>query len=229
MDRFKRQMRFLKRERWNTFLVSDLKNIHALPPCSVALTFDDGFMDNYELALPVLLELGQCATWFIASQDIGKPASWDHPSPYDSRLMAPGQIRRMAASGMEIGGHSRSHSDLTTLQEDALKEEILGSKRDLEDITGSKVTSFAYPFGRWNERVLKITAEAGYGLACTTSPGRVSRTNNLLAVPRVAVFSEDTTSSFARKLIYASTRVDWGQMIGNKAADLAGRVKGIFK
>jgi peptidoglycan/xylan/chitin deacetylase (PgdA/CDA1 family) len=229
VDRFRKQMLFLASGGWTTFCISDLKHVYDLPPCSVAITFDDGFRDNYDLALPVIVELGLCATWFIVSRDIGKRAGWSHPSPYNNHLLDSGQIRRMAASGMEIGAHSRTHSDLTMFSEKELRDEIAGSKRDIENITGSGISSFAYPFGRWNDLVLKITAEAGYQFACTTSTGRVCHTVNSMLVPRVAVFADDTTSSFARKLVYASTRVEWEQIIKNKIAGLAGKVKRSLK
>ena len=117
----------------------------------VVLTFDDGHASNHSIALPILLEHGFRGIFFITTDWIG---SGDY--------MSAGMIRELSASGMIVGSHSRSHRFLTDLKEAELIEELAGSKRALEEITGTVVDSISAPGGRIDGRVAEAARRAGY-------------------------------------------------------------------
>jgi peptidoglycan/xylan/chitin deacetylase (PgdA/CDA1 family) len=130
------------------------------PDGVAAITFDDGWRDGYEHALPILLELGLTATFFLTSDHLG-------PGRTDPRRIGRAQIRELVSSGMTVGGHSRTHADLTRISEARAREEIAGCRQDLEQATGRGVTLFAYPGGAFNPRVVELTRQAGYEAACS--------------------------------------------------------------
>ena len=128
---------------------------------AVCLTFDDGGLDLYELAMPVLQEYGFPATVFLPSGLAGVSTRSD----FDGRpnaFISWEQAREMAAAGMDVQSHARSHRDLTTLGPEELEEELAGSRRELEQGLGAAVNYVAYPYGRFNAMVLDAAGKAGY-------------------------------------------------------------------
>ncbi|HUA15090.1 MAG TPA: polysaccharide deacetylase family protein [Verrucomicrobiae bacterium] len=172
---FRRQMEWLRNEGYAPIHAADwlawMKQGTPLPEKPVLITFDDGYSDLMENALPVLRELGFKATIFIVSQHIGAASTWDVPLGHPSRpLMSAEQIRNCPAHGVEIGGHSRTHPDLRTLSELELKTELEGCRVELSGLMGQPVNTFAYCFGFQNENVRR-SAREGYELAFSAKPG----------------------------------------------------------
>ncbi len=126
---------------------------------AVAVTFDDGWVDNYLFALPVLKRLVIPATFFVTSSHLWKGTQ-------DEKRMGLTHFKELLDAGMSIGGHSRSHPDLTNLAAEQAQEEIAGCKSDLEKALGVPIQFFAYPGGAFNRRVAHLTKEAGYAAAC---------------------------------------------------------------
>lgn len=212
---FKKQLHLLKSKGWTTVLVRDLLKADSLPPRTVVITFDDGFADNFENGFRLLADYGMCATWFIISQQIG------------SRLrLNTHQLRQMAASGMEIGAHTRTHVRLPELDVAKIEEEVSGSKKDLEDLLSLPVTSFAYPYGLFNEACVEAVRKSGFNIACTTRTGWFGSDPDILRVRRVAIFSNDSLSTFARKLAFAGTNVRWKYMADYFLTRIRSRVSG---
>ncbi|HEY4706125.1 MAG TPA: polysaccharide deacetylase family protein [Thermodesulfobacteriota bacterium] len=203
---FREHIAILVSEGWTTVCVRDLKLID-LPARAVALTFDDGYDDNFRGAFLPLAEAGMRATWFIVSGAIGKGANWDQGP--GRRMLDGKQLREMESCRMEIGSHTRSHPRLTETGAGEIEEEISGSKKDLEDVLGSPVGSFAYPYGLHDEASVAAVRAAGYTAACTTRTGWYGSEKDQLRLRRVAVFPDDSPSAFARKLVFADNRVDW--------------------
>src|SRR5262249_33719327 len=128
---------------------------------------------------------------FIVADLIGKRNEWDvvHgdvPEP----LMDKTQIREWLAAGQHIGSHGLTHRNLTKLSVADAREQILGSKKKLEDLFGAPVRHFCYPHGKWNARARDLVEEAGYATACTTQFGVNTARTPRLELSRVFVLSQ---------------------------------------
>lgn len=144
---------------------------------SVIITFDDGYEDNYTTAYPLLKERGLKATIFLVVDLIGTEG-----------YMTEEQIFEMSESGLvKFGSHTKSHKDLSTLDEDQVRYELEESKKALEELLGYEVKSFAYPVGGYNDSVVKIASEI-FGFAYTTKNPDDVEADNMLLIPRYAVF-----------------------------------------
>lgn len=131
------------------------------------ITFDDGFQNVFDSGLEVLSRHRTPAAQFIVSGFIGKQNAWDiakGDSP--ELLMDEVQIKEWLAAGHEIGSHSMTHRNLKTLSDAELKEEIIGSRKFLEDKFGVPIRHFCYPFGGWTPQARDCVIEAGYQTAC---------------------------------------------------------------
>ncbi len=125
-----------------------------------ALTFDDGFANN-----TLLLELDVPATIFAVS-------GWfatEHPVTPGHAILSVEQLRELSAGGIEIGAHTRTHPDLTTLSEQDAHDELAGSKRELEELLQRPVDVAAYPYGRANDATRRACRAAGFRAACRIS------------------------------------------------------------
>lgn len=146
----------------------------------VALTFDDGFDDNLEHAFPLIRNHGAKMTVFYAAGYKSIP-----------RLL-PKDIAAMQASGLvEFGAHSLTHANLTTLDDAAAKQEIVQSKTDVEQLTGVPCRCFAYPYGRFEDKHMRMVEAAGMNLAVSVKkkvlPWNIT---DRLAIPRIGVNGE---------------------------------------
>jgi peptidoglycan/xylan/chitin deacetylase (PgdA/CDA1 family) len=154
--RFERQVRWLARRGFTGVRAADWarwrREGKGLPPKPILLTFDDGYADLAEYALPVLQRHGFGAAVFVVTDLVGKTNVWDEEQGSGThRLLTADQIRYWATRGIEFGAHGRTHADLTTLSAKAMTEEIVGSKNQLASILGAPVNSFAYPYGSYNQ------------------------------------------------------------------------------
>lgn len=136
-----------------------------LPNKPVILTFDDGYADTADYALPILQRYGFGAAVFIVTRKLGQQTAWD-----GRYMMTAEQIKYWKDEGIEFGAHSRSHPDLTTLSSSELKEEVIGSREDLAKILGYQVKSFAYPYGSFNP-VVRDLVQNEYELAFSCEEG----------------------------------------------------------
>lgn len=140
---------------------------------SVMLTFDDGYEDFCFEAFPVLQRLGLKAVAFLVVDRIGQWNTWDKIGPNRGRrLLSLPQIRETYRHGIQFGSHSLTHPWLTRLSDAELRREVRDSKYRLENLLGSEVSCFAYPYGDVDARVRGAVAEAGYKIAMTTDEGR---------------------------------------------------------
>jgi len=211
-DRFNAHLRYLKQQGWNTALFRELHTISELPEKTVVLTFDDGYADNYEGAFLPLAENSMKATWFITTDCIGKHAHWMGPPTPKTQMLTVEQLLQMEKAGMEIGSHTCSHPDLTTLTYQQQWNEMTQSKEILESIIHGKISSFAYPYGRYNTDSIVAAKDADYRVACTVSPGWFGSEKNPLLVRRITIFANDSVSTLSRKLIFADNDVSWKKM-----------------
>lgn len=167
------------------------------PDNIVCLTFDDGYSSDWEIVFPSLVEHGVCATFFIVTDWIGRKG-------YLSRA----QIREMNAAGMQIGSHSRSHSNFLDLEADVIISELTGSRQTLEDITGTEITTFSFPFGYETPALANSVFTSGYRYCCTSRHGIATRHTSI--IPRNSINSAmsclDVHNTVTASL---STRARW--------------------
>jgi len=179
-ESFKRQMSFLERRNYNVVRLEDLPDLikgGKLPYKTIAITFDDGYENNYTNAYPVLKELDLAATIFISPGLIGRDGylSWD-------------QIIEMSETGIiSIGSHTMTHAYLPDLAEQGLNTEIFDSKRAIESHIRKEITSFSYPLGGFNEYIKDKVKKAGYTIAVATNPGRAYPKHDIFAMKRVRI------------------------------------------
>ena len=211
--RFCGQLDLLKQSGWHTACIRDLKNANQLPPKTVIITFDDGFANNYEGAFLPLTKRGMKATWFIVSNCVGSTSTWLDPADRNTNMLTAEQLCEMDAEGMEIGSHTITHPDLTTLSEFAFEQEIRQSKIELENIIQAPVWSFAFPYGRYHNKIIDCVKNSGYRFACSVRPGFYSTRASDFELPRITIFAKDSPGIFARKLAFASNAVSWNQIV----------------
>jgi peptidoglycan/xylan/chitin deacetylase (PgdA/CDA1 family) len=188
-DRFEQQMRWLDRQGLRgvsmaTLLVARQRQCDA---GLVGLTFDDGYDDFRRHALPVLQRYGFTATAFVIAGRLGGDNGWDEQGPRKD-LMTARQVREVAAAGMEIGSHGLRHVTLTSTTDLALQREQLRSREILQDVTGTDVAGFCYPYGYLDPRVVDGVRGAGYDYGCAIW---ASELTGRYALPRVYVGEPD--------------------------------------
>lgn len=154
----------------------------------VGLTFDDGYADFLDHALPVLRRHDCGATLFVLPGRLGGDNAWDPLGPRKPLLTADG-IRHAAQAGVEIGSHGLTHVDLTKADDDLLRAETAESRAVLSELIGAPVAGFCYPYGTVDARAVEAVRAAGYTYACAIDPGPLS---SLHALPRVHVGQNDT-------------------------------------
>jgi glycosyltransferase involved in cell wall biosynthesis/peptidoglycan/xylan/chitin deacetylase (PgdA/CDA1 family) len=168
------------------------------PAGAVVLTFDDGYADNAEIALPLLRAREAPATVFVITSGIGRGNHWDEGVLAGRPLLSWEQIRELVAAGVTIGAHSVTHPRLNELDENEAEHEIVASRTELERELGSPVAHFAYPYGRTSP-ALKATAErSGFRSAVGIKPGTNGPAVSLWDLRRYEVRG---TASFVRFVV----------------------------
>lgn len=168
----------------------------------VGITFDDGYVNNLTHALPVLQRHGFSSTCYAVSQLLGKSNVWDAdqgvpPSP----LMTAQELRRWAEGGQEIGAHGRTHVRLSGQSPDTCQQEILGSSRELETLTGQRVRHFCFPYGDFGPEPLSVLRTSVHDSATTTQRGRCRPGDDPLLLPRVPVLRTTSLPLFLLKVM----------------------------
>jgi peptidoglycan/xylan/chitin deacetylase (PgdA/CDA1 family) len=191
-DKFAAQMKHLHKTGYETICFSTLeahwKSGKPLPAKPILLTFDDGYKDNYTTAYPILKKHKFKATIFVISNFVG-----------DSNHLSQKEIKEMIGSGLiDIGAHTKTHPDLTTIPSEKMYREIFGSKQSLTKYTGKPVIAFAYPIGRYNYEVVKATGAARYRFAVTTKPGYANSKQGWLTLHRVRINGDLSMAGFAQ-------------------------------
>lgn len=203
-ESFDRQMKYLLENDYKVVTLGEmLGNINLgnynYKKKTVCITFDDGFSDNLELAVPILKKYGYCATFFISLNYLYRKfkkkkywEKWDY-------LNAEG-IKGLSAQKMEIGSHSCSHQILTWLDGFTLRKEISDSKKGLENILINEITLFSYPHGIFNDKIMHILKEEGYQAACSSITGVNTDKTDLFELKRIEIRGDDSLSGFELKL-----------------------------
>jgi len=165
----------------------------SLPENPLMISFDDGYLDNYLNAYPILQKFGMTAAFYIITSLVGE----------EDRLTA-GHIREMAANGMSIGSHTVTHRALGELDAEEAASEMSLSRLYLEGLLQRPVNFIAYPKGSYNEFTAKIANEAAYNGGFSVEYGTCSSTINPYALRRIPVFS------FDREIRQTMIKRGWG-------------------
>lgn len=163
----------------------------SLPARPILVTFDDGYADLVDCALPILHRFGWAATIFVAASSVGGRSVWDEPEAVAHRVLSAVEIRTWAARGVEFGAHGETHSDLAQVEPQRLQQEVVGSRDALAELLDSPVTAFAYPYGSYNEQVRELVARS-FELAFGLEEGLNFRETDRTRLRRTMVQGGDT-------------------------------------
>jgi len=190
---FTAQMDWLKASGYHPIDLNDLRGYFEhrlpLPARPVVLTFDDGYIDFFTTALPILIDHGFRAVSYVV------PGFLDRP-----RYMTTDEVRAIDSDGMEVAAHTMHHVDLTTASPAQLTMEIQGSRSVLEQITGHAVLDFCYPSGKYDAAVVAATQRAGFESATTEVAGASHTWADRLTWSRVRVPGGERLAQFVASL-----------------------------
>lgn len=177
----------------------------------VGITFDDGYRNNLTNAAAILKKYDFSATCFIVSENIGSTNTWDIDKGITQRpLMNKDEIHHWLKFGMDIGAHTKSHVDLTSVSEKRAKQEMCDCKTQLENFFNIEVTDFCYPFGRFNKALSGIVKDSGYKTASSMQRGRATSESDLYILPRIPINYRTLPHLFLLKILtkYEDIRKD---------------------
>ncbi len=188
-ERFESHLRYLQEQGYTTISLRDLVYYLTrgtpLPPKPIVLTFDDGYIDHYEHAFPLLKKYSFRGTFFIITDFITE----GYPG-----YMTWAQIKELAESGMEIGSHSRNHPDLSGKPLDYLVWQALGSKEAIEHHVGVTPRFVSWPSGRYDDQAIAVFRSAHFWGGVTTRQGMEQRSDRLFEMRRIRMRGSYTPS-----------------------------------
>ena len=190
---FRRQMNYLAANKFTVVgldaVIDALQGHGTVPARSVVITFDDGWLSQYEHALPVLQQMHYTATFFIVTSQVGK----------GTKYMDLDELKALQKAGMTLASHTRTHPDLSKMNDAQLRDEIVGSRQDLQKMLGVTTDLFAYPYGAWNKHVVDVVSGAGYRAARALGGGASNDAtdrytlHSVLATDDMAAFERDVS------------------------------------
>ena len=190
---FDQQMQWLKSQGYTAVTLDQVYDAWfkdaEIPEKPIVLSFDDGYRGQYVYARPELRKLGWPGVLSAISGRIGQP----------NAELSDAMVRRMVDDGWELDSHTIHHVDVTTLDASQLREEIGGSRRDLQQRFGQPVNFFCYPAGRYDAQAVAAVRAAGYLGATTTDEGLASK-GEMYTLKRVRVDYSDGVSGLEQKL-----------------------------
>ena len=156
---------------------------HRLPAKPVVFTFDDGYPQDVDVALPILRARGWPG---VLNLQIGN--------------LVPRRVRRLVSAGWEIDAHTFTHPDLTTVGAAQLRREVAGSRKWIHTVFGVPVDFFCYPYGRFDAAVVAEVQRAGYLGAETEVPGPASPADGFYTLHRIEIVRDDGVAGMVAKL-----------------------------
>lgn len=168
---------------------------------AVSLAFDDGWLSQYQVVIPKLNNVGFKGTFFIVSQQLADNGFAD--------FMTKAQVANTFKMGHEIGAHTRTHPYLSQLTSAQQQDEIQGSRQDLLAMNVGQVTSFAYPYGDYNDTTLQIVKSAGFTAARSTIDGYTVPTTDHFQLPRLSMEINVTVATAKQWIDAAVANKQW--------------------
>ncbi|MEG1709994.1 MAG: polysaccharide deacetylase family protein, partial [Acinetobacter sp.] len=196
---FEKQVAWMKAEGFHFVTMHELQNNWGKhPEKTVAITFDDGYLDNLENAYPILEKYQAKATIYVVVDRHDRDWSTYKKAHHNSGELAreaklnDEQVQFLAQSGLvEIGSHTMTHANLDKLDDAQCLQELLESKIQLEQLIHQPVTSFAYPFGIYSQRDVALAKQAGYSNAVTTEEGIDGLDPDFMQLQRIKISGKD--------------------------------------
>ncbi len=214
VKKFRQQMEVIDQLNFTPITFEDynlyLEDKLTLPKKPIIITFDDGHLDTFEVAVPVLREFNMRAVVFVVGDRELESAFWDESATGEYLpLMSDAQILDIRAEGFEIGAHTMRHPMLTELSQAEIKEEVLGSKVSIEKLLGEEILSFAYPYGALNQKVYDVICRSGFKFGCGvfSSPPRFG--DDWLNIHRLAVGNNMGMAQFLTRLLMPYEYAEW--------------------
>lgn len=209
--RFRRQMAFLHHFGYRVIPLSALFLAESSlgdvsSPKTVALTFDDGYQNFIEYALPVLQYYKFPATVYVLTKMLGQPAQWLADSGHETPcLMSVDELRLIKKQQIEVGLHGATHQRLSQCDDLQLQQEISVAKDDLQTLLNEPVQHFCYPYGDLSLNAVKQVSNAGFKTATTCIRGAATANDHPLLLPRKAVSLGDSLIGFWAKMHLSNT------------------------
>lgn len=178
---FEEQMKYLHDHDYHSITLEQfdayMQGEGDLPDRPVLITFDDGYVDNYEEAYPVMKKYGFRGTIFLVINLMDQKGylTWD-------------QVKEMSADGMEFASHTVSHKPLTSFDRAGARYELRASKAAIEQATGKPCAFIAFPEGMYNDMIMEETKNAGYRYGFTIDTGRVYTWDDPYDLDRIPIF-----------------------------------------
>lgn len=194
---FEKELEALKEARFETYFVRDIPDIlrgkkYYARNHSIVLTFDDGYEDFYEVVFPLLKKYNVRGTVYVINDFVGRKG-----------FLTREQIVEMSHSGLvEIGAHTMDHAYLKNMARQNAKLQIMESKKELEEWTGMKVDTFAYPYGAFGEESVELVKEASFSAAVSVVFGSFQSSDNLFYLYRIrpGMFTSSTIIKYLEDL-----------------------------
>jgi peptidoglycan/xylan/chitin deacetylase (PgdA/CDA1 family) len=191
--KFIRQLNYLS----NKYSFVSLSSLNKLSSNEnlISITFDDGLSSILKNALPELKRREIPTTVFIPAAYIGKYPKWEQKDQkiyYEDRILNQDEIKELSNQGIEIASHTLNHTDLRKVHPEIAKEELLLSKSILEEITGKEVLSFSFPYGSYNDEIINLAFNCGYGFVFTTQPEIISLPSKRRVFGRISIEPDDS-------------------------------------
>lgn len=197
---FEKQMKWFYDNNWNSFTISEIVKLDEIPYKSFVITFDDGFEDNYINALPILKKYNFKATIYLVPNQ--KSNYWEiKNTSVLSNLLTNTQILEMQNSGLiEFGSHTLSHINLSTIDDIQLENELSKSKMEVENITKKECEAFAYPYGKFDDKIVEFTKKAGYSNSTVVKRGLFNKGDDIFTIKRIGILGTESFFDFILKI-----------------------------
>ena len=187
VKQFESEVKWLKDNGFTPMLLDDVVKAYDtgyLPKKPVAITFDDGYADNYSDAYRILKENNMKGTFFIITNNTDK----------DSFYMNSSMLKEMNESGMGIENHTSRHVEFTNISREDKIEIIEEGRKDLKEKVGVDSKFICYPVGKYDEETIEVEKELGIQAAVTTEYGISDANDGLYSLKRVRIFPMDIDS-----------------------------------
>ena len=203
-ERFEQQLAYLAAHGYHTISADDLyQHLTAnksLPQKPILLTFDDGYVDNYQEALPLLQKYHMQAVVFPIYNWLGKENKWEKFGKQLTKTMTADELKRWQQAGMDIQPHTANHPFLTQCTDEQLIAELENAKIQFETLLGKPMPYLCYPYGFFNQKVIDFARKANYKMAFAIFENVPLWKLDLFALPRIQIPAHQKMWEFKLKV-----------------------------